>query len=389
MGAKKVAFVLPTFVVGGVEKSFLDLLDVIDRDQIDVTIYLTDDKGEWTEKLMERGCVKFLRIESWKDTIVSQLKKGNILGAFRSLGYRILARMLYKNKYRKSTEFFIKSMPREQETFDCVIAYQIINDECLLGALYRLKARKRVAWSHAYIHKTEPLYAKWYSEFDQIVCVSNYVRNAFVSNFPQLCDRTLIVHNVLNKKRILELSNEEIALPEKDYSTFLIVTVGRLSKEKGQLLIPKAARLLLDAGYSFQWLIIGDGDLRNQLENSVEHEGVQCNVILLGSIENPYPYMRACDLYVQTSLTEGWGLTVSEAKILGKPIVTTNAGVMHEQLTDRIDGRIVSEASSEALAKAILELLGDAEQRDRYVDNLIKKNYYDDDLNEVYKVLSP
>ena len=63
---KKIAFVLTTFIVGGVEKSFLDLLDCIDKSRYDVTAFLPDDKGEWTSKLAEKCDIQYLKIEDFK-----------------------------------------------------------------------------------------------------------------------------------------------------------------------------------------------------------------------------------------------------------------------------------------------------------------------------------
>lgn len=382
---KKIAFILTTFVVGGVEKSFLDLLKCIDTDKYEITAFLPDDKGEWTSVLKEKCQVRYLPIENYKATIGNQLKKLHFLGAARSLFFRILARLNYKNNYRKSTEYFIRSMPRIREWFDCAVAYQIINDDCVLSTLYRINAPKKVVWSHAFIRKDESIYGEWYNKFDRIFCVSDYAQKALLDNFPFLSHKTEIFHNVLDSDCIIERSNE----PANDIScnSMILVTVGRLSKEKGQLLIPKASRLLSNAGYSFQWYLLGDGDLRDELEEEIRTEHQEDNVILLGNRSNPYSYMRACDIYVQTSLTEGWGLTVTEAKILHKPIVTTDAGVMSEQIRTGVNGIIVPEATSEALAVAIKTLLESPEMRSRFIRQLQKEDVcHQGEIEKLYAV---
>lgn len=369
---KKIAFVLTSFVVGGVEKSFLDMYDSIDKEQYDITVFLPDEKGEWTSLLQQKCDVRFLRIEDYRTVIISQLKQLQLFGACRSLFFRILARLNYKRNYRKSTEYFIRSMPRVKQMFDCVVAYQIINDDCVLGSLYRLKAPKKVVWSHAYIHKEEKLYQKWYDKFDKLFCVSRFTRNALVDNFPFLAEKTEVFYNVVKPDRIQYLAEEPVRVDLSD--AVILTTVGRLSEEKGQRMIPQIARLLLDAGYHIKWFLIGDGELRKAIEQEIETQQVQNAVILLGNRDNPYPYMKACDIYVQTSLVEGWGLTVSEAKILHKPIVTTDAGVMSEQIQSGVNGIIVPDNNPENLAAEIGRLIDHPELRDAFVRQLQRED---------------
>ena len=366
---KKIAFVLTTFVVGGVEKSFLDLLDSIDPNICEVTVFLPDNKGEWTSLLEEKCKVKYLKIENFKTVFLSQIYSGFIFSAFRSLFYRLLAKLNYRKHYRKSTEYFIRSMPRVKEKFDCAIAYQIINDDCVLGTLFRINAPKKAVWSHSYINKQETLYGKWYDRFDKLFCVSEFAKKALIDNFPVLSDKTEVFYNIINPNRILELSKKQI--DEKiDNSYTTIVTVGRLSKEKGQDKIPRTVRLLIDAGYSVKWYLVGDGALREEIQKKVIEEQVKDNVIFVGNKNNPYPYISACDIYVQTSLVEGWGLTVSEAKVLQKPIVTTDAGAMSEQIQNGFNGLIVPEITSEALAKGISQLIEHPEECEAFMHQL-------------------
>ena len=383
---KKIAFILTTFVVGGVEKSFLDLLECLDREKYEVTAFLPDDLGEWTPLLKEKCRVCYLPIEDYKTVILSQLKQFRLAGAARSLMFRVLSRLNYRTNYRKSTEYFIRSMPRVREKFDCVVAYQIINDDCVLSALHRLRGRKKVVWSHAFIHKDDPLYGQWYGGFDRIFCVSEYARNALTENFPALAGKTEVLHNIIDPARIAELAGEPAADAMDD--GMKLVTVGRLSREKGQLLIPRAAHLLEEAGHRFKWYLVGDGDLREELEAQIRAHRQENNVILLGNRNNPYPYMRACDIYVQTSRTEGWGLTVNEAKILCKPIVTTDAGVMSEQIQTGVNGIIVPEDTPEALAREIGRLMDDPELRGSFIRRLEQEDTcHSTELEKFYHVI--
>lgn len=384
---KKIAFVLTRFVVGGVEKSFLDLYDIIDKDRYDVTVFLPDDEGEWTSLLQKKCNVRFLRIENYKTVILSQLKRLQLFGVCRSVFFRILAKLNFKRHYRKSTEYFIRSMPRIREKFDCVAAYQIINDDCVLGSIYRLNAPRKVVWTHLDMNKTEPEYGKWYSRFDKIFCVSKYSQDSFVRNFPSLESKTEVLYNVICPDSVIQNSNACVAL-EKTENDIILVTVARLAAVKGQTIIPRAARILLDKGYRIKWYLVGDGDLRDEIENEIEKQQVKDTVILLGNQDNPYPYMKACDIYVQTSLVEGWGLTVSEAKILYKPIVTTDAGVMSEQIETGVNGIIVPDNTPETLAIEIGSLIDNPDLRERFTKQLQQEDVcHQGEIEKLYAVI--
>lgn len=370
---KRIAFVLTTFVVGGVEKSFLDLLDCIDRNMYEIDVFLPDNKGEWIPLLEKKCNVRYLKIESFKKIFTSQLYKLQFFSVIRSLFFRVLARVNCKKNYRKSTEYFLRSMPRVKEKYDCAVAYQIINDDCVLGTLYRIKASKKAAWTHSYTNKREPIYGKWYGMFDKIFCVSNYSRESFINNFPELSYKTEVFYNTINQTLILKKAGEDVNFI-KTSEVITLVTVARLSAIKGQIMIPHTARLLVDAGYSIKWYLVGDGESYQEIIEEIHKEKVEDIVILMGNRNNPYPYIKACDIYVQTSIIEGWGLTISEAKVLCKPIVTTDAGAINEQIQNGVNGIIVSETTPEALAKGIGQLIENSELCDSFISYLQKEN---------------
>ncbi len=163
-----------------------------------------------------------------------------------------------------------------------------------------------------------------------------------------------------------------------------LCTVGRLSPEKGQTLIPKTARMLKDAGYGIHWYLVGDGPDREVLEKLICEHGVGDSVFLLGTKSNPYPYMKQCDIYVQTSFSEGYCLTTAEASVLCRPVVTTNLPVMKEQFVSGENGLIVEEMTSEALFDGIRYLIDNPDIRQKFVDSLKNKTW--DNAEELKKL---
>ena len=149
-------------------------------------------------------------------------------------------------------------------------------------------------------------------------------------------------------------------------------------------MIPKTCRILLDMGHEFYWYLVGDGPLRTKIEQEICKYRVSDRVFLLGTKENPYPYIKNCDIYVQTSFSEGYCTTTMEAKILHKPVVTTNAPGMREQFVSGENGLIVDAMTPEALANGIASLLDHPALCEKIIKNL-KQNPFDN-LSERKKI---
>ena len=127
-----------------------------------------------------------------------------------------------------------------------------------------------------------------------------------------------------------------------------------------------------DKGLNFKWIFIGEGGERSRIEKLIAEYHLENRVILLGMRTNPYPYMSRCDVYVQTSSFEGFGLTIAEAKILGKPVVSTNFDVVHDQLKHEENG-LIAEMTPESVAENIVRLLDDKELRNHIIDSVSKE----------------
>ena len=135
----------------------------------------------------------------------------------------------------------------------------------------------------------------------------------------------------------------------------------------------ETAKVLNEKGLDFRWFFVGEGGERPKIEHQILQYGLNDKVFLLGMQTNPYPFMAHCDIYVQTSSFEGFGLTIAEAKILGKTVVSTNFDVVHDQITHEQNG-LIAEMTAEALADNILRLLKEDSLRIRIVDNVKKEH---------------
>ena len=201
---------------------------------------------------------------------------------------------------------------------------------------------------------------------------------------PEFSNKYQVVYDVLNPNVIHELSIEPVQnlLTSKD--EWIIVTTGRLVPPKGYDIVVKAASLLKRSGLNFKWYIIGDGPERINIEKWKQEMDVDSEVILLGEQKNPYAFMSQSDIYVQTSKFEGFGMTIGEAKILGKPIVSTNFDVVYNQLTHEVNG-LISNMNGESVAENILRIIQDSSLREFIIENIkIEKN--ETSISELAKV---
>ena len=137
-------------------------------------------------------------------------------------------------------------------------------------------------------------------------------------------------------------------------------------------------------GVKFKWFFIGEGGERRNIERMIKEKGLQKCVILLGMHTNPYAFMRQADVYVQTSKFEGFGLTISEAKILGKPVVSTNFEVVYNQLTHEKNG-LIAEMNGKSVADNIYRMIADDELREAIIAE-IKNEHNTTHFTEVKKV---
>ena len=272
-----------------------------------------------------------------------------------------------KDFYNK-TAWLYRHIHFNDEHYDCVIAYNFGTSTIVLTN-ESFTAPKKVVWAHGDMPYFSNNYIRNLCLFDKCFCVSEYMKNYFVVHCKEMTPKTDIFHNILNANEIIKKAQEPVAEIDK-CGKAAIVTVGRLGQDKGQIVIPETASLLKKSGIDFTWYIVGDGPVRNDIEQGIQKYHMENNICLLGTKENPYPYINACSIYVQTSTSEGWCLTTQEARILHKPCVVTDIPVMHEQFIDGVNGIIANGTDAAALYEGIMRLLSSQELRERIVNNL-------------------
>lgn len=370
MNNKKIAIVFLRWNIGGAEKSLIELLKNIDRSVYRITVYVCNWNAiDPSQKEQFPDDVQVISLNDSENQDISNISP------FEKMMYRI--RLHLSKKENKRFLYSILTYPKYQETYDCAIAYKLDLEDTVY-MLQRISAKKYCAWIHGEISEIPPDVEK----IGKLFCVSEDTRAAVIRQKQSIKSATELFYNLFDRDDILKLS----ATPPDFGMTaeIKLLTVGRLHPVKGQTMVPRATRLLLDAGYDVTWYLVGDGPSRGEVETEIEKYGVQDRVILLGTKENPYPYIKNCTIYVQPSFSEGYCTTTVEAKILRKPVVTTDAPGMREQFVSGENGIIVDAMTSEALFDGIKTLLDHPELRQKIIDNLALETF--DNRKELQKL---
>lgn len=379
---KKILFMIINMNVGGTEKALLSMLDELVKEKYDITILMLEEYGGFLDLIP--GSVKIKYVEGFSNMkpILSnppiQIAKGLIRDKNLIEGINIILLHLISKMLRERSLYFkyvLKDYKKISEEYDLAVAYAGPMDFITYFVINKIKAKKKVQWIHFDITKIGLNFKfadKFYSKFDKVFVVSKEGKERLIEKVPSLKDKSEVFLNIVSEDNIKKLSNEEIGFKD-NFEGLRILTVGRLSKEKGQdITIPVLAKLR-DEGYKVRWYCVGEGNARVEYEKLIKEYKLEENYILLGSKINPYPFMKECDIYVQSSRHEGYCITLAEARIFNNPIVTTNFTGANEQIINNKTGLVV-ESNGDSLHNSIKKILDDEILKNTIKDNLMHKS---------------
>lgn len=410
---KKIVFVTQKLVIGGIEKALLATLEALPPNKFDTTVIVMEPGGDLINKVPSYVKVKHLFTNEKRiyGRLWDYVVKGRLNNAFKTGLYTFLLKKGASSIYNENL-YRSKSLPYLEGEFDLAIAYHIPTSFPVTFVINNIHARKKVAWIHSDVSDSDEnlkvtpegseikysddddtlkypdllkKYKNIYEKYDRIFCVSKYSMSKFTDVFPQLSDKTDLFYNIIDEGKINVLAKEPGSFND-DFTGIKILTVGRLGWEKGQDIIPNVLLRLLSEGYNIRWYCMGDGGLRSQLEAMIHKYSLKKHFVLLGVKENPYPFIKDCDLYIQPSRQEGYCLTLAEARALNKPIITTNTGAS-EQIKNENTGLIV-EYDVEEMSKAIKRLIDDKPLSENMINRLEKETAdTTKEINKLYNLV--
>lgn len=333
---KKVLFFIPTLAQGGAEKVLVNLVNNMDKSKFDITVQ-TLFAGGVNEQFLNKDI-------NYKCCFKKEFK-GNS---------QILKLFSPKSLYKK----FIK------EHYDIIVSY-------LEGPTARIVSgctdgeTKLVSWIHveqhtkdtaSYSFKSYDEAKRCYGKFDKIICVSEYVKNDFGNIFDNV-KNIEVLYNTIESDQIIKKADEPINDYSFDKKVKTLVAVGTLKKSKGFDKLIRIHKRLLEEGILHNIIILGQGPEKDNLLSMINELHIEDSSKLLGYNTNPYKYLKNSDMFVCSSVAEGFSTAATEALIVGTPVVTVEVSGMKEMLGENNEYGIVTDNNEDALYEGIKKML--------------------------------
>lgn len=345
---KKILFYYGSMGSGGAERVLINVLKSLDRTKFEISLALIDARAGETLQYIPKD-VKIIPL--WD-------------------GYTLPYRISLKISKLFGCNYFFKRHLNEvlRNGFDVEISFLEGMPLKLHYIHHSLKALN-INWVHIDLNKfryTSNLFyhneeLKAYSSMDKIVCVAQDTQAAFLQRFPSLADKTCVIYNSIDIKNIQEKAKAFTV--END--TFTIVTACRLAEQKALDRLIYVAKAIKEDNLPIKFQIIGEGPLLEKLKTLSKEIQVNDIVNFLGYKENPFPYIKAADLMLSTSIAEGFGLSICEAMCLGTPIVSTEVSGPIEILDNSKYGQLCGHSINE-IKEAVLKLYSSTSLREHY-----------------------
>lgn len=335
---KKILFFIPSLAGGGAEKVLINLANHLNKEKYRITIMCLFDYGINKNFLGKDVEYKY---------IFKKLIKGNtqILKIFTS-------------------KFLYKKMIKEE--YDVVVSFFQSPTTRIIAGCQNEKT-KLVQWIHnefssrgkiVYCYRNEKECIELQKKYDATIYVSKTVRDIYLSTFPEIKKKDIVLYNVVESDKILKLSKDIVEEKDLYKSEYTIISVGRFVPQKSFNRLISIIAKIKEQGFDVKLLLLGTGELENNLHKQVEELKIENSVVFLGYKENPYKYVKNADLFVCSSLHEGFSTAVTESLIVGTPVVTTLCSGMKELLGENEYG-VITDNNEKSLLEGVVSLLKD------------------------------
>ena len=370
---------MPELPGGGAEKVLIDILRRFDRSSYDLTLLLLYDQGVYVNSIP-------------KDVKVIALHEKNSLG--RQRFHRLLKICKLYNGYVDIVYRHLLNRKLRGSNYDIIISF-------LEGAALRMhsyildRGIRNYSWVHIDLltkHWSADFFRNLqhekqvYEKMDKIAFVSEEAKSKFIQLFNYDKNNLSVIYNLIPRREIINNAKSEDINPDR----FTIILIGRLNAQKAFHRAVKVASKLKNDKLDFQMWILGEGELRTDLQNLIESLNLNDKVKLLGFKESPYPYLRAADIYLSTSYTEGLPLTLCEALCLGKPCISTATTGPSELLGESEFG-MITDHSIESIYAAVNKMMTNDSIREKYAMKAIERsNIFVEEttLNKIYNFIN-
>lgn len=400
MSKPRIIILMHYLELGGAEMALIGLLNALSPSRVDVDLFIYSHQGplmrfipEWVNLLPE------IKAYSMIERPMSEALKN---GQFGVVAGRLLARLRHR-LHIKVKHFAGDDGSILQYVGNCVtpvlpnINPDVEYDLCIsfltphnIGR-DKVRARKRLAWIHtdySTVHVNAALELPIWGAYDHIAAISREVHNSFIRTFPALEPKIIEIENILSSDFVHRRAQERDVSAELSGGVN-ILSIGRFCTAKNYDNVPDIIHRMIEDGVSdLKWYIIGYGGDEALIRQKIAEVGMEDHVILLGRKENPYPYIKACDIYVQPSRYEGKSVTVREAQMLCKPVVVTAYPTASSQINDGVDGVIVP-LDNEGCARGLAEFIANTELQHNITEYLNAHDYAgSSEVEKIYLIIN-
>lgn len=375
---KKILMVAQTLGGGGTEVALVELINHLDTKKYEITLLLMDKDTSFIDRIKRKIKIKYLKFDDmfWHNlvsmnTMVGKaIKKANINSSLKI--YDIALKHIYSSVFNKK--------------YDLAIDFYGYGSFTTAIVADKVNASKKVTWLHdakmSWIKNVE----EYFDKYNKIFCVSKSVKVSFDKLYPQIDNKSEVFYNLIDKTNIIRKSTEFVPHNFKK-NKFNIVSVGRLTEQKGFDIALESAKILKNRGLNFQWFVVGEGRDRKKLEKKMRKLNLNNFFFFLGQKANPYPYIKNGNVFVLPSRHEGYGLAVLEARVFKKTVIVSNIPVYKEQIINNKNG-LISELNAEDLSNKIMKLYYDSDLRDRIDLYLSKENInFDSEIKKIEELV--
>lgn len=388
--------------LGGAERALLGLLNALDTSRVDVDLFINQHTGEFMPLIPEK--INLLPEKRGYNAIERPMKRILLEGQLGVLLGRLKA-VRQHARYHETLSKVVKDMDHSAFQYIADGVQSFLPSLGYLGeydlaisfvtphniVLNKVRAKKKIAWIHtdySTIHVNVEKELPVWSGYDYIASISPDCTRSFLKAFPSLEGKIIEIENILSPAFVR--SQAELLDVSSEFSStgINLLSVGRYTNAKNYDNVPDIAKRIVDAGFpDLHWYIIGYGGDEELIRRKISEARMQDHVILMGKKENPYPYIKACDIYVQPSRYEGKSVTVREAQILCKPVIVTNYPTAGSQIRDGKDGIIV-QMDNENCARGIVEAMKNQELLKSIPQYLVSRDYGNEsEIEKIYGIL--
>lgn len=395
---KRIFIAIHYLEIGGAEISLIGLLNAIDYIRYEVDLFVYSHQGELMKLIPKEVNLlpeisKYAQIEQ---PMASVLKRGYVDVVLARLWAKVrFAAYVRRVKPKDGSAVFqyvanavTPCLPSLHHLGMYDLAISFLTPHNIV--LEKVQARKKIAWIHtdySRIDVNAALELPVWNGYDYIASISPDVSRTFLSVFPSLQGKLVEIANILSPAFVRSRAEEKVDLSVFGDEAVKLLSIGRFTYPKNFDNVPDILRRIREQGIDARWYLIGYGGEESLIRQRIREAGMENYVVIIGKKANPYPYIQACDLYIQPSRYEGNSVTVREAQMLCKPVVVADYPTAASQIQNEKDGVIVP-LENAACAEGIVRVIRDSQLQSRLIQFLKAHDYgNENEVEKIYKFI--